>query len=126
MNQMLTTKRKEPWVVVAAHELHRIQEKWGIRSRRSLANTLHINARTLAKLDIRHPDKTLSVGSVIRIFNSLIFLAAYESRLVKDQEENRRMVTESYLKVLLHIEPIPSALFIDLLSQNKSVVHASF
>lgn len=115
MSKQLPTERREHWVVIASHELLRIQNRWGLASRRQLSMTLHINPRTLAKLNHRCPDRTLRVETLLRIYNcfmALVPIAVSPGR----RSEEERLITESLLKVLRHIAPIPQALFHEMLS----------
>jgi hypothetical protein len=108
---MFSSKRKEHWVAVAAREFHRIQTRWGLSSRREIARLLHINARTLAKLDCAHPDPTLSIESVIRIYNSLFLLVPYEFR-ASAQKEEKEFIEASRHRVLMSYAR-PSQLLLD-------------
>lgn len=110
---MYSTKRTEHWVVVAAQEFHRIQTRWGLSSRRETAQLLRVNARTLAKLNPENPDPTLSVESVIRIYNTLLLLVDYEFPPSR-QEEVRQFIIVSMLRVQACIAPPSQLLLRDL------------
>ena len=65
------------WIGVASEEFLAIRKRWGMRSIVQTADLLGINYRTLRKLDPRHPDATLRLETVDRIYATFFFLSGY-------------------------------------------------
>ena len=69
---MNSKKRQCPeWVVVASHEFMKMIHHLELRSIYNASKELHINYRTLRKLDERNPDASLSIEKLMEIWHSL-------------------------------------------------------
>ena len=77
---MKSRKRQHhEWVAVAAREFMKIIRHLGFRSINQASQELHINYRTLKKLDERHPDPTLTLEKTMAIWDSLGLYVAIHS-----------------------------------------------
>ena len=77
---MKSRKRQHhEWVAVAAREFMKIIRHLGFRSINQASQELHINYRTLKKLDERNPDPTLTLESLLGIWHSLKMFAIFQS-----------------------------------------------
>ena len=72
-------RQNHEWVVVAAREFMKIIRYLGLKSINQASKELHINYRTLKKLDERKPDPTLTLESLFGIWNSLKVFAIVQS-----------------------------------------------
>ena len=72
-------RQNHEWVVVAAREFMKIIRYLGLKSINQASKELHINYRTLKKLDERKPDPTLKLESLFGIWNSLKVFAIVQS-----------------------------------------------
>ena len=85
-------RQNHEWVVVAAREFMKIIRYLGLKSINQASKELHINYRTLKKLDERKPDPTLKLESLFGIWNSLKVFAIVQSpeRAVEEEKANSR------------------------------------
>ena len=93
---MKSRKRQHhEWVAVAAREFMKIIRHLGFRSINQASQELHINYRTLKKLDERKPDPTLTLESLFGIWNSLKVFAIVQSPERAVEEE--RLIADSLM-----------------------------
>lgn len=96
-----------PWIREAAHEVRFIMSRWGLSSIREASDFLGINRQTLSKLDPRHPDGTLRLESLDRIYAT--FLHRVPSQFPKrDWETEREELMRSRWRVLERSYPTRS------------------
>ena len=88
-------RQNHEWVVVAAREFMKIIRYLGFRSINQASKELHINYRTLKKLDERNPDPTLTLESLLGIWNSLKVFAIVQSPERAVEEE--RLIADSLM-----------------------------
>ena len=88
-------RQNHEWVVVAAREFMKIIRYLGFRSINQASKELHINYRTLKKLDERKPDPTLTLESLLGIWNSLKVFAIVQSPERALEEE--RLIADSVM-----------------------------
>ena len=93
---MKSRKRQHhEWVAVAAREFMKIIRYLGLKSINQASKELHINYRTLKKLDERKPDPTLTLESLFGIWNSLKVFAIVQSPERAVEEE--RLIADSLM-----------------------------
>ena len=93
---MKSRKRQHhEWVAVAAREFMKIIRHLGFRSINQASQELHINYRTLKKLDERHPDPTLTLEKMMAIWSSLGSYVAIHSR--ERAVEEWRLIADSLM-----------------------------
>lgn len=96
-------QESNPWIVTASREIREIQRRWGVGSYRQLSDLIHINRRTLAKLNPKHPDGSLELATLDRIYATFLYL--YPFYFAKEeQEEERRLLVESRIRILMCME----------------------
>ena len=88
-------RQNHEWVVVAAREFMKIIRYLGLKSINQASKELHINYRTLKKLDERKPDPTLKLESLFGIWNSLKVFAIVQSPERALEEE--RLIADSLM-----------------------------
>ncbi|RHU31130.1 hypothetical protein DXD68_02065 [Parabacteroides sp. TM07-1AC] len=86
--------------MVASDEVWQIQKRWGLLSFRQLSACLYIDRRTLSKLDRHHPDGTLTLETLDRIYATFIHLCP-EYFPLEDVEEERRRLADSRIRILM-------------------------
>ena len=92
-------RQNHEWVVVAAREFMKIIRYLGFRSINQASKELHINYRTLKKLDERHPDPTLTMEKVMSIWHALeVFAVIIQSS--ERPEEVSRMLGDSLMQIV--------------------------
>ena len=93
---MKSRKRQHhEWVAVAAREFMKIIRHLGFRSINQASQELHINYRTLKKLDERNPDPTLTLESLLGIWHSLKMFAIFQSP--ERAVEGKRLIADSLM-----------------------------
>ena len=88
-------RQNHEWVVVAAREFMKIIRYLGFRSINQASKELHINYRTLKKLDERNPDPTLTLESLLGIWHSLKMFAIFQSP--ERAVEGKRLIADSLM-----------------------------
>lgn len=86
------------WIVVATHEVQVILRRWDLFSFRKLASLTHISRKTLAKLHPRHPDGSLRLSTLTRLYATLYFLVNHIF-IPEEQEAERRWLMESQMRI---------------------------
>lgn len=87
---MNSKKRQCPeWVVVASHEFMKMIHHLELRSIYNASKELHINYRTLRKLDESNPDASLSIEKLMEIWHSLEVFATLVQSPERAGEESR-------------------------------------
>lgn len=74
MNEKKLRKKANLWIATAANELNEIRRRWHLTSNRQFARAVGMNERTIAKLNPKQPDSSLSLETVDRIYSALIAL----------------------------------------------------
>ena len=93
---MKSRKRQhQEWVAVAAREFMKIIRHLGFRSINQASQELHINYRTLKKLDERNPNPTLTLESLLGIWHSLKMFAIFQSP--ERAVEGKRLIADSLM-----------------------------
>lgn len=74
----MTSKKQQcpKWVVVAAHEFTKMIRHLELRSIHQAAKALHVNYRTLVKLDETNPDPSIKIETLMSIWHSLEIYAS--------------------------------------------------
>lgn len=100
MSQQHDLVGSNKWILIASYEIREIQKRWGLLSVRQLAECLHIDRRTLSKLDYHHPDGTLTLETLDRIYATFLYLCP--SYFIKEEaEEERRRLVDSRIRILM-------------------------
>lgn len=86
--------------MVASDEVWQIQKRWRLLSFRQLSACLFIDRRTLSKLDRHHPDGTLTLETLDRIYATFIHLCS-EYFPLEEVEEERRRLADSRIRILM-------------------------
>ena len=91
-------RQNHEWVVVAAREFMKIIRYLGLKSINQASKELHINYRTLKKLDERNPNPTLTLESLLGIWHSLKMFAIFQSP--ERAVEESRFISDSMMRIM--------------------------
>ncbi len=105
-----TIKVRNQWIFTAAEEIREIQIRWKLLSCRQFSRKLHINARTLSKLNPRCPDGTLRLETLDRIYSILIALLRSEFCELEKMKEEYHLLIESRVRIMQSVSPLPPAI----------------
>lgn len=108
MNEKKLRKKANLWIATAANELNEIRRRWRLTSNRQFARAVGMNERTIAKLNPKQPDSSLSLETVDRIYSALIALRCVYITDEEMEEEYRRLV-ESRIRIAMSVAPLPQA-----------------
>lgn len=101
----MSKQRVNRWIYTAAWELHQIQVRWGIKSARRFSEKLKISPRTMAKLNPKHPDGSLRLLTLDKIYQNLIGLLDLLYSGSQLQKE-RLLIMESRFRIIA-VENVP-------------------
>ena len=90
---------EESWISVASREFWAICERWEMHSIVQTADLLGINYRTLRKLDPKHPDATLRLETVDRIYATFFFQSGYHF-LPEERDRERQELQASRFRIV--------------------------
>ncbi len=110
MKNKLSKGRRNLWIATAANEIYQIQIRWKLTSCRQFSKKLHVNARTLSKLNPRCPDGTLRLETLDRIYSILIALLCIEFCEEEKIEEEYLLLIESRARIMRSVSPLPPAI----------------
>ena len=113
-------RQNHEWVVVAAREFMKIIRYLGLKSINQASKELHINYRTLKKLDERHPDETLTLEKVMEIWHSLHVFASVIQSPERAVEESR-FIADS-LMCIIRCFPVNSRLQDEVRAKGSDLV----
>lgn len=99
MNGVRTEQRDNRWIKTAAWELYDIQMRWEIDSTRRFSELLNISPHTMAKLNPKHPDGTLRLLTLDKIFKNLINLLDLLFP-VSMKEEERNLIMKARFRII--------------------------
>lgn len=115
MNGGLNTARSDSlWLATAADLIHKIRVRWKLTSDRSFSQRLHINARTVAKLNRFHPDNSLKFETVMDIFRSMLLIIPMQEWSATRSAEEYRMIHNDMLTVINAKVPVPKGILDDI------------
>ena len=103
-----TEKIGNPWILTAARELHEIKKRWHLTSNRQFAQALAMNPRTTAKLNPKHPDGSLRLETIDRIYSTLTALCSLYFGPEEMDDEYRRLA-DSRMRIARSVAPLPAA-----------------
>ena len=109
MSRQLVGIGSNKWIMIASDEVWKIQKRWRLLSFRQLSECLHIDRRTLSKLDHHHPDGTLTLETLDRIYATFMYLCPVYFTPEEAKEEYRRLV-DSRIRILMCSEISPREL----------------
>ena len=66
-----------PWIRVASFEVYLILDRWGLSSVRDASVFLGISRHTLSKLSPSHPDGSLRLESLDRVYATFLHLVSF-------------------------------------------------
>lgn len=115
MQPKFTIKVRNQWIYTAAEEIRAIQIRWNVPTCREFSRKLHINARTLSKLNPRRPDGTLRLETLDRIYSILIALLRSEFGAMDLIKEEYRLLVESRIRIMQSVSPLPPAIVAQVL-----------
>lgn len=97
---MKSKKQQCPeWLVVASHEFMKMIRHLELRSIFNASKELHVNYRTLRKLDVNNPDSSLSLEKLMEIWHSLeVFATLVQSPERADEES--RIIADSLMCIV--------------------------
>ena len=78
-----------PWIRVASSEVYLILDRWGLSSLRDASVFLGISRHTLSKLSPSHPDGSLRLESLDRVFLHLVSFHFPEKEREPERNELR-------------------------------------
>ena len=84
------------WFATAVREISQIRVRLSMTSDRAFARAIHMNPRTVAKLNPDHPDATLQYETVDKVFKQVGLLL---DEFGDDQSEEYRLVFQALLRV---------------------------
>lgn len=100
MSRQHSSVGSNKWILVASDEIRQIQKRWGLLSFRQLSACLHIDRRTLSKLNRHHPDGTLTLETLDRIYATLLYL--YPTYFTREEaEEELHRLVNSRIRILM-------------------------
>lgn len=99
---------------MAAVRIHVIRVRWKLTSDRSFSQKLHVNARTVAKLNRFHQDSTLRFETVMGIFRTLLLIIPSQEWSDSRNKEEYRLIQDDMLAVINARIPIPKSVSADL------------
>lgn len=102
-----TSRKANRWIATAAEEIRQIQGRWGFKSNRSFSAFLKVNPRTLSKLS--HLDGTLTLESILKIFNRLYCLRCLVFSGKTMEEEGQRL-KDAMFRIVRSVEVLPDDL----------------
>lgn len=114
MPHLLPSQSDEPgkmdntWIQTAARELYEIRKRWHLTSNRQFAEALAMNPRTTAKLNPAHPDGSLTLETVDRIYSTLTALCCLYFGPEEMDDEYRRLA-DSRMRIARSVPPLPAA-----------------
>lgn len=89
--------------------MSQIKSRWGITSSREFAGLLHMNTRTVGKLNSRHPDGSLSLLSLDCIYRRLYALVRV--RFIEcEVDEEYRLLMESRFRIMEAEDELPASI----------------
>lgn len=86
------------WFATAVREISQIRVRLSMTSDRAFARAIHMNPRTVAKLNPDHPDATLQYETVDKVFKQVGLLL---NEFGDDQSEECLLVFQAQLRVYL-------------------------
>lgn len=95
-----------PWIRVAAFEVHLIWDRWGLSSVRDASEFLGISRRTLSKLNPSHPDGSLLLESLDRVYATFLHLVPFHFP-ENEREAERNELRCSRIRILERSYPLP-------------------
>lgn len=104
-----TEKMDNPWIETAARELYEVRKRWHLTSNRQFAQALAMNPRTTAKLNPVHPDGSLTLETVDRIYSTLIALRCLYFAPEEMDDEYRRLA-DSRMRIARSVAPLPATI----------------
>lgn len=119
MNRVSAKVKADSWLTTAAHEIRRIQARWGIPSRRKFAVLLGINGRTLAKLYADPPDGSLGYATVQQMFSNLMTSVWTECNTTEDVHQELSLLNQASANVLRAAFPPRQELVITALHEME-------
>ena len=115
MNGELKTARSNSlWLVTAADLIYKIRVRWKLTSDLSFSQKLHINPRTVAKLNRFHPDSSLKFETVMGIFRSLLLIIPFQEWSESRNTEEYRMIHDDMMAVVNARIPVPKGIREDI------------
>ena len=87
-----------------------ICSRWHIKSRNGLSRLLRIDARTLAKLNPAHPDGTLRMETLERIYATFAALCVVHFKTAEERVRESIYLKESWFRILQGAEVHPDVL----------------
>lgn len=100
MNRVSPKVKANSWLVKAAEEIRRIQQRWGIPSQRKFVEILGVNGRTLAKLYADPLDESLSYNSVQQMFSNLITSVWCVCNTTEDVKKELLLLNQASVNVM--------------------------
>lgn len=104
--------KRNRWILTAVEEVQVILRRWDLFSFRKLASLTHISRRTLSKLHPRHPDGSLRLTTLARLYATLYHLVGYNFS-PEEQEAERRWLMESQMRISTCLGVHPAVLRIN-------------
>lgn len=108
MHKPTTNRKDNPWIRTAAYEIDEIRKRWRLVSNRQFAEALGIDRRTIAKLNPAHPDGSLTLETVDRIYSTLTALCCLYFGPEEMDDEYRRLA-DSRMRIARSVAPLPAA-----------------
>lgn len=94
-----------PWIRVASFEVYLILDRWGLSSVRDASVFLGISRHTLSKLSPSHPDGSLRLESLDRVYATFLHLVSFHFP-EKEREPERNELRCSRSRILEQSYPL--------------------
>ena len=94
-----------PWIRVASFEVYLILDRWGLSSVRDASVFLGISRHPLSKLSPSHPDGSLRLESLDRVYATFLHLVSFHFP-EKEREPERNELRCSRSRILEQSYPL--------------------
>lgn len=94
-----------PWIRVASFEVYLILDRWGLSSVRDASEFLGISRQTLSKLNPSHPDGSLLLESLDRVYATFLHLVPFHFP-EKEREAERKELRCSRSRIMEQSYPL--------------------
>lgn len=97
---------KNSWIFVAAEEFNMLREHFGMGSCAQVARELGCSKDTVGKLNRKHPDPSLRFTTLLRLYNTLLYVYGVKSPIHMVKKEHD-FILESLGRILSQSFEIP-------------------
>ena len=106
MDEFSAKSKENRWIAYAVEEFRQARRRWRLTSDRAFSELTGIDARTLRKLNPKHPDGTLTKETFDYIISTMLYLCPCFFEGAEEQAEECRRLQASWLLVSQHVREI--------------------